>query len=74
MRQLLSLPRMDGGVLGFFLPGVATRLGELATSDEKAPTPLLVQLMSALEALLLGCLGDAGNAAALAAAASGMRA
>ena len=65
IQQILALPKMDGSVLGFFLPGIATGLAELASGDEKAPTPLLVQLLAAMEALLLGCLSDADNLEAL---------
>ena len=35
VRSICELPGMDANVLGFFLPGVASRLAALASADEK---------------------------------------
>ena len=66
VRVVCELPGMDEGVLGFFVPGVATRLALLASGDEKVSTTLLVELLGATRSLLLGCFSDRANVAALA--------
>lgn len=53
---LCTLPEMDSAVLGFFLPGVATRLSHLASGDEKASSLVLVELLAAVRAILLSAL------------------
>lgn len=68
VRALCERGDMQAGVLAFFLPGVASRLASLASSDEKLPTAVLVELLGASNALLLGCLTDALNESSLATA------
>ena len=68
VRRLCGLPGVDAAVLAFFLPGLMSRLASLATNDEKAPTPLLVELLAAACTVLLGCVTDDANAATLRAA------
>ena len=66
IRTLFQLQGMDIDMIAFFLPGVATRLASLASCDEKASTFLLVEVVSAMRAILLACLSDDANAAAVA--------
>ena len=65
IRRICELPSMDQQVLAFFLPGVVSRLASLGTDDEKSSTPLLVELLRAVESIVLGCATDKANASCL---------
>lgn len=57
VRGLCKLPGL-GTTLGMFLPGVASRLGMLATGLEKQHAQLRVEIIAAIQALLLATMAD----------------
>ena len=67
-RPPASAAGLAPNVLGFFLPGVVSKLAQLCSEDEKTRDPLRLALLDAMGTLLHGTLRDELNQTSLAAA------